>query len=242
MTDRRWLVNFDPEYFKKKSELGHSSHSVQAFREAFHANHWGGDSRSGPGSGGEQTAEIATGIPALCKRLNVRRLLDLPCGDFSWMSKLQFDGVSYIGGDLLPEIVQQNRKVHGAHDRTFLELDLTTSELPAADLLLCRDCLVHLSNRDVSSALQNIARSGIEWLLATTFPSEPTNIDIVTGDWRPIDLTKTPFSLPPPVEMLSERCTEQNGAFADKSLGLWPVAVLTNHDKNPSRLDGQRIR
>ena len=127
MTDRRWLVNFDPEYFKKKSELGHSSHSVQAFREAFHANHWGGDSRSGPGSGGEQTAEIATGIPALCKRLNVRRLLDLPCGDFSWMSKLQFDGVSYIGGDLLPEIVQQNRKVHGAHDGTFPELDRTPS-------------------------------------------------------------------------------------------------------------------
>jgi hypothetical protein len=224
------LVDFDPEYFRKKTELGYASGPVQAFREAFHSNHWRGDSRSGPGSTPDQTAEIATGIPALCKRLDVRRLLDLPCGDFSWMAKVELQGVAYIGGDLLPEIVQQNQSAHGAPWRTFLELNITGSALPAADLLLCRDCLVHLSNSDVSSALQNIARSDVAWLLATTFPSEPTNVDIVTGDWRPIDLTKAPFNLPPPVELLNEGCTEQNGVFSDKSLGLWPVASLRDWD------------
>jgi len=56
--------------------------------------------------------------------------------------------------------------------------------------------------------------------------TEPTNLGIVTGDWRPIDLTKPPFDLPQPVELLNEGCTEQGGAFADKSLGLWPVSSL----------------
>ena len=32
-------------------------------------------------------------------------------------------------------------------------------------------------------------------VLTTTFPDEPENVDIVTGDWRPIDLTKPPFDL-----------------------------------------------
>jgi len=237
-TERRWLVDFDPEYFRKRTELGLATDSVEVFREAFHANHWGGDSRSGPGSTPEQTPEIATGIPALCKRLEVRRLLDLPCGDLSWMAKVELPGVTYIGGDLLPEIVQQNGRDHGGTGRIFLELDITRSELPAADLLLCRDCLVHLSNRDISSALRNIGRSGIEWLLATTFPSEPTNVDIVTGDWRPIDLTKPPFALPPPIEMLNERCTEQGGVFSDKSLGLWPVASLRDRDSTTSPTRG----
>jgi hypothetical protein len=224
--DRRWSVEFDPEYFRKKAELGHTGDSADAFREAFRSNHWRAASRSGPGSTPEQTAEIARAIPTLCERLAVHRLLDLPCGDFAWMSKLELAGVSYIGGDLLPEIVQENRKAHEQADRTFLELDITGSDLPAADLMLCRDCLVHLSNSDVIHALRNIARSEIQWLLATTFPSEPTNVDIVTGDWRPMDLTKPPFDLPPPVELLNEQCTEQRGIFSDKSLGLWPVSSL----------------
>lgn len=142
------------------------------------------------------------------------------------MARVKLRDVSYVGGDLVPEIVEQNRRRHGAADRAFLELDVTTSDLPAADLLLCRDCLVHLSNNDVGAALANVARSEIRWLLTTTFPAESRNVDIVTGDWRPIDLTKPPFNLPQPVELLNEECTEQGGAFADKSLALWPVSSL----------------
>jgi hypothetical protein len=76
------------------------------------------------------------------------------------------------------------------------------------------------------AALKNVARSDGRWFLTTTFPAERENVDIVTGDWRPIDLTKTPFDLPQPIELLNEGCTEQDGAFSDKSLGLWAVAAL----------------
>jgi hypothetical protein len=224
--NRRWLVDFDPEYFRKRAEGGSELDSVEAFRTAFYANHWGGASRSGPGSTPDQTAEIAGAFPALLERLQVGRLLDVPCGDFSWMAMVDLGAVSYIGGDLVPDIVERNRRGHGAADRAFLQLDVTTSELPAADLMLCRDCFVHLSNIHVGAALENIARSEIQWLLATTFPEESTNVDIVTGDWRPIDLTKPPFNLPPPVELLNEGCTEQDGAFSDKSLGLWHVSSI----------------
>lgn len=224
--DRRWLVEFDPDHFRGEAERGSQLDPLAAFRKAFRTNHWGGTSRSGPGSTTSQTARIAEALPELCERLEVRQLLDVPCGDFSWMAELHLPNVSYIGGDLLPELVEQNRHLHGGERRTFVEIDVTASPLPAADLMLCRDCLVHLSHAEVLSALRNVARSELRWLLATTFPLEPKNVDIVTGDWRPIDLTKPPFELPEPDELLNERCTEQAGAFADKSLGLWPVESL----------------
>jgi len=224
--NRRDLVGFDPEHFRKEQVRGRALDPLRTFQEVFRANLWGGDSRSGLGASRDQTAAIRAAIPALCERLGVRRLLDVPCGDFSWMAEVDLRGAAYVGADIVAEILDQNRERYARHDRQFLQLDLTRSVLPAADLLLCRDCLVHLSHAHARAALANIARSEISWLLTTTFPHEPINVDIVTGDWRPIDLTKPPFDLPEPVELLNEGCTEQGGAFSDKSLGLWPVSVL----------------
>lgn len=226
--NRRELVEFDPEHFRKKGGIGLVSDRVDVFRQAFRSNLWGGTSRSGPGSSGKQTARVEAALPGILDRLHVRRLLDVPCGDFSWMSRVDLRGASYVGGDLVPEIIAENRERYSHPDRVFLQLDVISSELPAADLLLCRDCLVHLSHSDVLAALENIISGEIAWLLTTTFPDERENVDIVTGDWRPIDLTKEPFNLPAPVELLNEGCTEQSGAFSDKSLGLWSVPALAD--------------
>jgi hypothetical protein len=225
---RRDLVSFDAAYFEKEAEAGRPVGRGEAFRRVYLSSHWQGASRSGTGSSLQQTHVFAELLPALMTRHGVRRLLDLPCGDFTWMAHVELGDISYVGADLVPDIVGANNDRFGAADRTFIELDLISSVLPEADLLLCRDCLVHLSLDDALSALRNIAGSGIEYLLTTTFPNEPANEEIVTGDWRPIDLMKRPFNLPPPLELLNEGCAEQDGAFSDKSLGLWRVADLSS--------------
>lgn len=227
MIDRRHAVPFDPEYFASRAAAGERFTPAEAFRHALRTNHWAGtESSSGPGSGLEQTAALRTALPRLFRQLGVATLLDLPCGDWRWLATLDLGGLQYTGGDLLEELVEQNRRLHGGPNRTFVQLDLTTSSLPAADLLLCRDCLVHLSCRDIDKAFRNIRRSNITYLLTTTFPAEVANADIVTGDWRPLNLQAAPFSLPAPMELINEGCTEGNGAFSDKSLGLWRIRDL----------------
>jgi hypothetical protein len=227
MTDRRLAVPFDPDYFSRLASSGQALDSTQAFRHAYRTNLWSGpESRSGPGSGLEQTQVLRAALPELCRRRKIRSLLDVPCGDWCWMASVDLAGIEYTGGDLLEELVEENQRVFGGPGRRFQRLDLTASVLPGADLLLCRDCLVHLSAADVSRALANIRRSDISYLLATTFPAEPENREIVTGDWRPVNLEARPFSLPPPLELIVERCTEAGGRFPDKSLGLWGVADL----------------
>lgn len=105
-------------------------------------------------------------------------------------------------------------------------LDLTRDRLPTVDLVLCRDCLVHLSFAQAQQALANIAASGARYLLTTTFTGRSENADIPTGKWRALNLQRPPFNLPQPLELINERCTEKDGRYADKSLGLWPVADL----------------
>ena len=102
----------------------------------------------------------------------------------------------------------------------FRVLDITSDELPKADLVLVRDCLVHLSFDDIRKAIENLKRSGSKWLLATTFPGRSPH-DIKAGQWRPIDMTCKEIGMPNPISVFAENCTEGDGAFKDKSLGLW---------------------
>jgi SAM-dependent methyltransferase len=227
MTDRRKLVAFDPDHFAKSADADEPPDALTAFRYAYHHNLWrGADTPSGPGSSIEQTKAIADALPELCQRYEISSLLDVPCGSCDWIARVKLPGVQYTGGDIVPEIVAAAEQRHGTSERRFLVLDLTCSPLPYTDLLLCRDCLVHLSYGDIANAIRNIRESKIEYILTTTFTAESKSCDIVTGDWRPINLESPPFSFPRPVELLVEQCTEQDGAFADKALGLWRVDDL----------------
>ncbi|MGH8131321.1 MAG: hypothetical protein ACRES3_10755 [Steroidobacteraceae bacterium] len=52
------------------------------------------------------------------------------------------------------------------------------------------------------------------------------NERIVAGEWRPLNLQPPPFGLPPPLRLINENCTEGNGAYRDKALGLWDLTTL----------------
>jgi hypothetical protein len=223
--NRRTSVPFDPFHFQREAEAGRRFSTEEAFREIYRTNHWGASERSGAGASVNQAAVVLALLVSLIDRLQVRTLLDVPCGDFAWMRHLQSD-VRYIGGDVLPELAAANQQRYGSGSRHFIAIDLLKDDLPEADLLLCRDCLVHLSCADVTSALANIRRSRCRWLLTTTFPGCAVNEDIVTGDWRPLNLELAPFSLPAPDFLFNEQCTEGGNLFADKSLGLWRIEDL----------------
>ena len=201
---------------------------AETFAYIYDTNLWGADSRSGIGSNPDATYRLRIALPALLRTLNARVLLDVPCGDFGWLSKADLDLDEYIGADIVPAIVERNR-THYAGDgrgRRFVQRDITADPLPAADVVLCRDCLVHLSNADIFLAFENVKRSGGRYLLTTTFVELEANTDIASGDWRPLNLQKPPFDLPAPLAVVLEGCTEEGGAYADKALALWEVAGL----------------
>ena len=196
------------------------------FTRLYETNLWdGAESRSGVGSSLAATERIRAELPPLLRRLGVRRLLDVPCGDFHWMRHVDLGDVEYVGGDIVAGLVAENERRWGGPGRRFVQVDLTAGPLPPADAVLCRDCLVHLSYANVARALAAVRASGARWLIATTFLDLAENRDVADGDWRPLNLQRPPFSLPAPAAVLVEGCTEEGGAYADKALGVWAVGA-----------------
>ncbi|MAE67975.1 MAG: hypothetical protein CMJ18_27290 [Phycisphaeraceae bacterium] len=207
-------------------DRGDTREIERIFTGIYERNLWGStESDSGTGSELERTRAIAEALPDLLRELRVTSMLDIPCGDFHWMSRVDLDAVRYIGADIVRTLIDENRRFADER-RSFVHLDLTCDPLPAADLVFCRDCFVHLCDRDVLRALDNIRRSGATWLLTTTFTRRRRNVDIKTGGWRTLNLTRPPFDLPPPLRLIDERCTEGGGQFVDKSVGLWKVGEI----------------
>lgn len=186
------------------------------------------ESRSGGGSTLEQTATIAREIPRLLHELEAATLLDAPCGDFNWMRHVELGVRTYIGVDIVAELVARDQTRYGAEGREFICRDLIRDALPAADVILCRDCLVHLNFRDARGVLQNFKRSGSHYLLTTTFPARTSNTELSGAMvWRTLNLELPPFNLPPPLRVINENCTEAGGHYADKSLALWRLEELS---------------
>ena len=191
-------------------------------------NYWNSaESVSGTGSEVGHVAALIEELPELFRTFAITSMLDVPCGDLNWMKEVDLRGVRYIGGDIVEAlVVANNERFKQRPELEFRVLDLLSDPLPTCDLVLVRDCLVHLSYADIHRALANIKASGARYLLTTTFPGLAANRDIVTGDWRPIDLEQSPFLLPPPVSMIDERCQEADGRYSDKAMGLWDLRAL----------------
>lgn len=184
------------------------------------------ESVSGPGSTLAQTDALRASLPPLLQILKIESLLDAPCGDFNWMKDLDLGIRQYIGGDVVKTLVDKLNDSFARPGRRFQIIDIIEDPLPKVDAILCRDCLVHFSYSRITKTLRNIKLSGSTYLLSTTFNQVKENTDIVTGDWRPINLRLHPFNFPPPLHVILEFCDDSDVVRFGKALAVWRVDDL----------------
>jgi hypothetical protein len=206
----------------KAKESSNPSDRVNVFEQIYTHNAWqSSESHSGPGSTLERTEILRHELPSMLARLGVRTLVDAPCGDCNWRQHTAIDLDAYIGVDIVPALIEENRRRFPYSNWKFELADLVEDELPRGDAVLCRDALIHLSLADILRALSNIRRSGAKYLLATSHETISANTDITTGGWRSVNLTLPPFNLPPPLDRIIEN--PQTG----KILGIWMLAEVS---------------
>ena len=229
-TKKPWLQRIDP---KLPAAVEH------VFTHIYTHNLWeDAESVSGAGSNLAQTRVLREKLPELLRDLRVDTMLDIPCGDYHWMSQVRPEVAHYLGVDIVAPLIQKNHAHYRRPDpgRTiaFTQLNLLTQPLPRVDLILCRDCLVHFSTADVWQALRQFEQSGSTYLLTTSHPARTNDKDIRTGEWRPLNLEAAPFCLPAPLMRIVEGSTDHNGRHGDKSLALWRLAGLELKTKSPA--------
>jgi len=191
------------------------------FTDFYARNRWGSpESRSGKGSTLVYTQRLRRELPVLLDDLGVRTLVDVPCGDFHWMSRvipLARELRAYIGGDIVRDLVEQNRARNRAGNVTFEHLDITRDSIPPGDLLLCRDCLFHFPYADILRALENFLVSQAPWLLTSTHPRTTQNQQVRVGGFFELNLEIPPWNLPPPAAAIDDWVP----GFPERHLGLW---------------------
>jgi len=207
--------------------LGPQQDMRATFAPFYAENRWGDpESVSGPGSNLARTAKLRNELPVLLKEIRARTLLDAPCGDFNWMKETSLPIDYYTGADVIPELITRNQTLYGNERTHFLLLDLTSDELPCVDVILCRDCFIHFSDRHVAAAIKNFKRSRSKFLLTNTYPGWEQNENIDTGDFRYLNLLLPPFNFPPPQTQIDEKLPEERAQYFGKTLALWKLSDL----------------
>jgi len=197
---------------------------IKKFSEIYDKNLWSSaQSKSGSGSELMNTVVLRKELPYVFAKYNIKSILDIPCGDFNWMKEVDLTGIEYIGADIVPTLIEENKIKYPEVD--FRTLDITKNDLPKVDLIFVRDCLGHLSNNNVFKALEKIKASGSKYLLTTSFTKWNFNANIENGGWRCINLLIDPFKLKPQY-LINEDCREGYPHYNDKCMILFDLSNL----------------
>lgn len=130
--------------------------------------------------------------------------VDLGCGDFSVGSQLRQLCRGYIACDIVPPLIDFNRKKFAPLQVDFRVLDLSTDPLPEGEIIFIRQVLQHLSNRQIKRLIPKISGRYRYVVVTEHLPATPSfipNLDFPTGPlFRPeigsgIVLTAQPFNL-----------------------------------------------
>jgi SAM-dependent methyltransferase len=215
---------FSKKWFQRifYSAIFHLMSTKGKFSLIYDKNLWNEtSSASGHGATLEATESIRSALPDIFKELEIRNVLDIPCGDFNWMQHVDMKDINYTGADIVDELIEKNNQQFASTNRRFLVFDIINNHLPKVDLIICRDGLVHLTDKEIKKTIKNIKKSNSKYLLTTSFPGKNYNAKIGNNRWRTLNLEKTPFNFPKPLMHLAEK--ESACQYGEKNLCLWLI-------------------
>jgi SAM-dependent methyltransferase len=214
--------------------------TTEAFRTIYCTHAWPGQSKSGAGSDPGLTRRYRRFLADFFRRRGIRSVVDLGCGDWTSTRLIDWSGIDYLGLDVVPEAVEDNRERYGRPGIRFAVMDLAGDEdLPSADLAICKEVLQHLPNAAVERVIAKLGSFKMAILVndsqgnyvgnwGTLWRGRPflgTNEDIALGGYRPLKLREAPFNLDAQV-MMRYRCGYGEHQWTKEVL-LWT---------NPARL------
>lgn len=158
---------------------------------------WGVGLGSGHGSRPWATLPYRKYLSDFIRCNDVRSVVDYGCGDWEIGRRVDWQGATYTGVDVVPHLIERNQREFARPGVTFMVTPDEPTALPRADLLLCKDVLQHLPNSDVQEFLVNVVPRFRMALIIDDAPGTPddTNTDTSAGGWRRVDIRQPPFDV-----------------------------------------------
>jgi SAM-dependent methyltransferase len=178
------------------------------------------ESDSGVGSCRECVKEVIKSIPIIFSKYKIKTMLDIPCGDYNWMSVVDLRDVKYTGCDVVEEQIENNRKKYRNID--FKKLDIIYDLIEYYDIIFTRDCFIHLPFSDIFKSINNIIKSESKYFMCSTYIDINHNDDLDGAiGYRPLNMTIEPFNFQEPILLVKEDNS--------KCMGLWSISDLRRY-------------
>ncbi len=191
-------VWYAPEnFFPERENL------IGVFTKIYSENVWGENHSSGGGSSVEAASPYMDFLQKFLKEYHITSVIDFGCGDWQFSRYINWDGIDYLGVDLVDSVITADITLFQRENIKFIVSDLIKTgfkDLPNADLFIAKDVFQHLSNKNVKEILKGISSKEIKYALITNDYSD-FNIDISNGDTRPLNLLEEPFCIKNAVEV-----------------------------------------
>jgi hypothetical protein len=173
----------------------------EVFSKIYRNAEWGknakGEGFSGSGSLLENAKPYMTYLEDFLTAHQIQSVVDLGCGDWEFSKCLNWKNIYYLGLDVVQKVIQKNVEQFSKQNIVFSCIEGASAQLPAADLLICKDVLQHLPHRDIENLSHQFSK--FKYCLITNDVSFDTlssnNEDVQEiGGYRTLDLTKAPFN------------------------------------------------
>ncbi|WP_416915296.1 MAG: hypothetical protein ACMUJJ_14995 [Roseicyclus sp.] len=184
----------------------------------------GSETVSGSGSTLSYTHGLRPQLETLLRDLQISSIVDAPCGDFNWMSKVDLGDATYTGLDIVDALIARNVERFAGEKRRFFVADVTTDPLPSADLLMCRDLLLHLPFANIFDLLANVASSDFAWVLVSNYVNAENRDLEKAGRARKVNLEREPFGFTLPPE--GRKIPDWVKGFPERYLYLFPGEIF----------------
>ena len=185
--------------YNMKKNIYNSKDPKIIFTNIYNYNWWGSaESKSGVGSTYINTSQVRKKLEQIIVKYKIKSIFDAPCGDLNWIQHIiKKKKIIYEGWDIVDDLIISNQNKYKNHQFfQFKCKDITVDKYPKADLMICRDCFIHFSYKDIKETLIKFIESDIKYILLSNYENLNNfeNKDIMTGEARIFDLFKFPFS------------------------------------------------
>lgn len=144
------------------ASLQATDHVEEHFTEIYDKAVWGinedGEGHSGGGSTQTNTVVYRKYLQKFLKDHNIKTVVDIGCGDWEFSKLLKWDGINYIGYDVVKSVIEKADSQHGSNHIHFVHANFLNEDLPEADLLICKDVLQHLNQDEIVRFLPQLKK------------------------------------------------------------------------------------
>lgn len=197
-------------YHRARGSMNRSKSTADVFSSIYSSKQWGSAGEFHSGAGTADGGVASPYVEAIRESLGRQgftntRFVDLGCGDFRIGSEIAPLSSSYIGGDVVPALVDHLNQTRKTDRISFKTVDMVHDALPEGDVCFIRQVLQHLSNEQIAKILPKLSQYRCvfitEHIPNRAKPYQP-NINKAQGPdirlyWNSgVFLDEPPFSLP----------------------------------------------